>query len=428
MAIYVCENCGEGSASFLGKCPSCQSWNSFKLMKEQSEGRSKKIEEINITPLKNIKAKSTKRIPSGLFELDRVLGGGIVTGEVLLLTGEPGIGKSTLLLQALSGLNTLYISGEESASQVKDRADRLKIDLSNFRFSDTLQVESIITGVKKLEKKPDVLVIDSIQTVYSKDLPNMPGNVTQLKESALKLIRLSKEEEIATIIVGHITKDGDIAGPKTLEHMVDAVLAFEGDKVSNFRVLRSQKNRFGSTDEIGIFEMDDSGLKQVTNPRAFLDTNTENKVAGRAVVGIIEGKRPLLFEIEALATTSFLPMPRRVIKGVDYNKVLLLIAVIEKHLKLPLMKYDIFLNVLGGVQLKSTACDLGIVASIISSVKNIPLKNSSIFTGEVGLLGEVRKVAQQEKIIKELSRLKNETVYSCDSIKNVKDFNDILKY
>jgi len=420
MSQYVCANCGEGSASWIGRCPSCQEWNTFKLLKEAQEIRTKKVEKLRITPLSNIEILDTNRKPTGLFELDRVLGGGIVAGEVILLTGEPGIGKSTLLLQSLKNLKTLYISGEESAAQVKERAVRLKISLYNFNFSDTLQVESIINGVNELTDKPEIIVIDSIQTVYSKDIPTVPGNITQLKESTARLIRLAKEAQIPIIIVGHITKEGDTAGPKTLEHMVDAVLIFEGDKITNYRVLRAKKNRFGSTDEIGIFEMAESGLAEISNPRAFLYED-HNNVAGKATVGVIEGKRPLFFEIQALATTSFLPMPRRVIKGVDYNKVLLIVALIDKHLQIPFFKYDIFVNVIGGVNIKSPSADLGVAASIISSIKNIPLKSSAVFTGEVGLLGEIRKVAGQDKILTEVVRMSGQESYSSLNLKNIKD-------
>ena len=426
MAQYICTNCGEGSASWIGKCPSCQEWNTFKVFKETPENRSKKIEPLSVKPLNKIKALETTRKSSGLSEFDRVLGGGIVAGEVLLLTGEPGIGKSTLLLQSLKNFKTLYISGEESAPQVKDRADRLKINLDNFNFSDTLQVESITNGVLEMKSKPEIVVIDSIQTIYSKELATIPGNVAQLRECTSKLIRVAKENSIPIIIVGHITKDGDIAGPKTLEHMVDAVLVFEGDKISNFRILRAQKNRFGSTDEIGIFEMIDIGLSEISSPQAFIDNQHQEIVPGKATIGAMEGKRPLFFEIQSLATPSFLPVPRRVIKGVDYNKVLLLVAVIEKHLKIPLLKYDIFVNVVGGVQIKSPSADLGVVASIISSVKNLPLKETCIFTGEDGLLGEIRKSAGQEKILKEIARLNNHTSYSSLNLKNVKNLIDLF--
>ncbi|QQS44001.1 DNA repair protein RadA [Candidatus Roizmanbacteria bacterium] len=426
MAQYVCTNCGEGAAAWMGRCPSCQEWNTFKELKETTTGRSKKVESFATTAFKDIRALDKNRKPTGLFELDRVLGGGIVRGAVILLTGEPGVGKSTLLLQSLKNLTTLYISGEESAEQVKERADRLEMDVSSFVFSDTLQVESIVKGVEDLAAKPDVIVIDSVQTIYTKNVESPPGSVSQLREASAALIRLAKQSGIPIIIVGHVTKEGDVAGPKTLEHMVDAVLNFEGEKISNFRVLRAQKNRFGSTDEIGIFEMKGDGLSEVNNPLAFVDEDKKLHVPGKALVGIMEGKRPLFFEIQTLASTSFLPMPRRVVKGVDYNKVLLLLAVIEKHLKLNLSKYDIYINVIGGVDVKSPAADLGIVASIISSVKNVPLSGSSIFTGEVGLLGEIRKIYGQEKILNEAKRLKFSQPVSSLTARTVKELYQMI--
>ncbi|MBP9691113.1 DNA repair protein RadA [Candidatus Woesebacteria bacterium] len=428
MAQFVCSNCGEGAAAWIGRCPSCNEWNTFKEFKEPSAtGRSKNVEPFNTTTFKKIKTLEKNRKPTGLFELDRVLGGGIVAGEVILLTGEPGVGKSTLLLQSLKNLKTLYISGEESAAQVKDRADRLGITFDQFTFSDTLQVEAIVKGVDDLKLAPDVIVIDSVQTIYSKDVDSAPGSVSQLREASAKLIKLSKQTGIPTIIVGHVTKDGDIAGPKTLEHMVDAVLTFEGEKISNFRVLRAQKNRFGSTDEIGIFEMQGLGLVEVDNPLAFIDEDKELHVPGKALVGVMEGRRPLFFEIQTLAAVSFLPVPRRVVKGVDYNKVLLLLAVLDRHLKLSLNKYDIYINVVGGVDIKSPAADLGIVASILSSVKNISLDPHMMFTGEVGLLGEVRKVVGQDRIVSEAERLKFTKTFSPLNIKTVVELADKLK-
>ncbi len=428
MAQYVCSNCGEGSASWMGRCPSCNEWDTFKEFKEAREtGRSKHVEPFNTTTFKKIKTLEKNRKPTGLFELDRVLGGGIVAGEVILLTGEPGVGKSTLLLQCLKNLKTLYVSGEESAEQVKDRAERLNITFDQFIFSDTLQVEAIVKGVDELKNPPDVIVIDSVQTIYSKDVESAPGSVSQLREASAKLIKLSKQSGIPTIIVGHVTKDGDIAGPKTLEHMVDAVLTFEGEKISNFRVLRAQKNRFGSTDEIGIFEMQGLGLVEVDNPLAFVDADKELHVPGKAIVGVMEGRRPLFFEIQTLAAISFLPVPRRVVKGVDYNKVLLLLAVLDRHLKLSLNKYDIYINVVGGVDIKSPAADLGIVASILSSVKNISLDARMMCTGEVGLLGEVRKVVGQDRIVSEAQRLKFSKTYSPLNIKSVVELAEKLK-
>ncbi len=274
MAKFLCNNCGYGSASWMGRCPECGEWNTFKEFREAKASGNRKGEstiKLNTTPLKKVEATAKKRIETGVSELDRVLGGGLVAGAVILLSGEPGVGKSTLLLQGLKNLRTLYISGEESAEQVKERAERLEVDLEKFLFSDTLQVEGIIEGVEDLLAQLDVVVVDSIQTVYSKSADGQPGSVTQLKECSMQLIRLAKEKKIPIIIIGHVTKEGDIAGPKTLEHMVDAVLAFEGERISQFRVLRANKNRFGSTDEIGIFEMAKEGLKEVNDPLAFLE-------------------------------------------------------------------------------------------------------------------------------------------------------------
>ncbi len=426
MAYFICSNCGYGSASWMGKCPDCGQWNTlvnkpdFAPEKGASSGKKESLKKMEFTSLSKIKPLRKNRLATGIFEFDRVVGSGMVPGEVILLTGEPGVGKSTLLLQVLQNLKTLYISGEESAEQVKDRADRLKIKLSHFLFSDNLQVEGIVEGIEPLKDKIDLLVIDSIQTVYSKDLDAAPGSISQLKETAAKLIMLAKKNKIAVILIGHITKEGEIAGPKTLEHMVDCVMNFEGEKVSNFRILRSLKNRFGTTDEIGIFEMKEGGLSPVKNPLVFME-EADQDVAGRAIVGVAEGKRPLFFEIQSLSTPTILAVPRRVVKGVDYNKVLLLLAVIRKHLGISLDRFDIFVNVVGGVSINSTAADLGIVASIVSAIRNIPIRAKTVFVGEVGLLGEVRHVFFEEKIASEARRLQFKKIYSSRSIVTIRE-------
>lgn len=384
------------------------------------------VKKITITPLSKVQTIKKERKSTGIYELDRVLGGGIIAGAVILLTGEPGVGKSTLLLQSLHNMRTLYISGEEAPEQVRDRADRLGINLDQFYFSDDLQVEGIVEGLHEMKDRIDVLVIDSVQTIYSKDVEGQPGSVSQLREASSQIIIAAKKNRIPVIMVGHITKEGDIAGPKTLEHMVDTVLTFEGERVSHFRILRATKNRFGSTDEIGIFAMEKEGLAEVNNPTAFLEEDTSPHVPGKAVIGVTEGKRPLFFEVQTLASPTVLAMPRRVVKGVDYNKVLLLLAVIRKHINMPLDKYDIYVNVIGGVNVKSTAADLGIVASLISSLKNAAIPSGSLFIGEVGLLGEVRKVFSEEKIVSEAKRMSFKSIHYSKSMKSIKEISRLF--
>ncbi|MFO0703265.1 MAG: DNA repair protein RadA [Patescibacteria group bacterium] len=415
MAFYICSNCGYGSATFLGKCPECGEWNTLKQQQGFSDDSKKKKtnpQDLNVKSFEEVIAKHDKRRhPTGIHEFDRVLGGGIPSDGVILLTGEPGIGKSTLLLQALSKQNALYISGEESAEQIKERIDRLKMPHENLMFSDTLQVESIIEGFESLKSKPNVLVVDSIQMLYSRGVESMTGSVSQLRETILQLVQFAKKNHVALILIGHITKEGDVAGPKIVEHMVDTVLSFEGDKISHFRILRATKNRFGSTDEIGIFEMKGEGLSEVTNPLAFVspgdnDASSDNTpTTGRAVAGVIEGKRPLFFEIQSLTVHTSLPVPRRVARGVEYNKLLLLLAVMKRHMRIDTDTYDIYVNVAGGVDVKSPASDLAILASLISSIKDKPIPKSAVFVGEVGLLGEVRSAYSEDKILAESKRI-----------------------
>lgn len=422
MSFFICSHCGYGSGSWMGKCPDCDQWNTFEEQVSASSGKKKeKPAQMTTTKLAEITSLVKKRIPTKIHEIDRVLGGGFVPGEVVLLTGEPGIGKSTILLQGLQHMRTLYISGEEAPEQVKERADRLGIEQKHMIFSDSLQVEGIRDGVQHIKKEIDVIVIDSVQTIYSLSVDAPYGSISQLKEASNQLIQLAKETRIPMILIGHVTKEGDVAGPKTLEHMVDAVFAFEGDKVSQFRILRARKNRYGSTDEVGIFEMQEQGLQEVTNPLAFFDETATKKIPGKALVGINEGRRPLFLEIQALAAPTFLAMPRRVAKGVDYNKLLLLIAVTSKHLRLPFDKFDLYVNVVGGMNIKSPAADLGIVAALISAMKNTSYGNDTLFIGEVGLLGEIRKVASQEKIIQEAKRLSFRTIISPQKIQHIKE-------
>lgn len=422
--MFICSNCGYGSASWMGKCPDCNQWNTLKeqpFFDKSSKSKKESVKKISITSFQDIKSQEKSRIPTHLFEIDRVLGGGFVKGEVVLLTGEPGIGKSTLVLQALQHLKTLYISGEESAEQIKDRAERLKIKLSQFMFSSDLQVEGIIEGLEEIHEKLEMVIIDSIQTIYSKDIEGAAGSVSQLKEAAKKLITYAKQNSIPMLMIGHITKEGEIAGPKTLEHFVDCVLNFEGEKVSQYRLLRASKNRFGPTDEIGIFEMKSKGLVEIDNPLIFLESGKEPS-PGKSIVGVAEGKRPLFYEIQTLVVPSMLSIPRRVVKGLDYNKVLLLLAVIRKFMKIPLDTYDIYVNVVGGVSVKSPGSDLGFISSILSSFKNIPIPKHSVYIGEVGLMGEVRKTNFEDKIIQVSKRLGFKKIFSHLNIPSIKEF------
>lgn len=429
MSYFICSKCGFGSASWYGKCPNCNSWNTFIEKNENIDknklNKKENLKKISITSLQAIKTKNKERIKTGISELDRVLGGGFVPGEVILLIGEPGIGKSTLILQALKDTKTLYISGEESGEQVKERAERLNINLENFLFSNDVEIEAIIESASEIKEKIKILVIDSIQTVYSKNIEGNPSGINQIKESTKLLVNFAKKNNIVVIIVGHVTKEGEAAGPKTLEHLVDAVIQFEGEKISNYRLIRAIKNRFGPTDEIGVFEMKEKGLKEINNPLIFLE-NQEISQPGKAIVGVVEGKRTIFFEIQTLVSSSILPIPRRVVKGLDYNKILLLLAVIKKQLNYSFDNYDIYVNVISGVSIKSTSADLGFVASIISSLKNKPLPSYSLFVGEVGLLGEIRNVPFQEKIIQEGKRFGFKKIFSSKNIKNIKELSFII--
>lgn len=427
MAFFICSNCGYGSASWIGRCPECGQWNTFK--KQSLIGNDKNIknnEEFKIIKAEKIKSKTAnKRLLTAIYDFNKTLGGGVFFNSVILLTGDPGIGKSTLLAQALKNLKTIYVSGEESIEQIKDRLERLDINLNNFYLSNNQEVEAIIQGLKNNLDNFEIVVIDSIQTLYSNKIDSPPGSIVQLKETALQLINFAKNHQKPVIIIGHITKEGEIAGPKTLEHFVDVVLSFEGEKSSHFRILRATKNRFGSTDEIGVFEMTEKGLKENNNPLLFVEKE-KIEAPGMVLVGINEGSRPLFFEIQTLFVPSILTVPRRIVKGIDYNKFLLLLAVIRKYYHLPLDKFDVFLNVIGGINIKSPAADLGIIASLLSSYKNKPLPNNSVFIGEIGLLGEVRKTIFQEKTIIEAKRLGIKNIYSSVNIKNINQLKQLI--
>ncbi|MCX7881264.1 MAG: DNA repair protein RadA [Patescibacteria group bacterium] len=428
MTIFICTNCGYGSASWYGKCPNCNQWHTLienSSFEKNSTVKKESLKKVKIVSLDKITTKTLSRTKTGVYEFDRVVGGGLTEGETILLSGEPGIGKSTLVLQILQNLPCLYISGEEAAEQVKNRALRLGVNLKNFLFSSDLQVEGIIEVAKEIKEKIKVLVIDSIQTVYSKDVEGITGGISQIKETTKKLVEFAKKNLLTTIIIGHITKEGDIAGPKTLEHYVDCVLNFEGEKLSDYRLLRTTKNRFGTTDEIGVFQMTEQGLKEINNPLVFINQNKDNP-PGKAIVGINEGKRPLFFEIQTLVVPTVLAVPRRVVKGMDYNKVLLLLAVAKKYLFLSLDKFDVYVNVVGGVSIKSPTADLGLIASLYSSIKNFSLPVDSFFIGEVGLLGEVRPVFFEQKIISEGKRLGFKKSFSSVNLSNINQIKNYL--
>jgi DNA repair protein RadA/Sms len=420
MAVYICSNCGYGSFSWIGRCPSCQLWNTFIKQEEQPNKLKKtRTRPATITNLGKINFVESQKIKTAFYEVNRVLGDGFVSNEVILLTGEPGVGKSTLVLQSLANLRILYIAGEENMEQLRYRVEKLSIDLNHFFVTEETQLESIFEAILSMKEKIDIIVVDSIQTIYSQNIDAPAGSITQLKEIISQIIAFAKKEKIPVILIGHITKEGEIAGPKTLEHLVDCVLSFEGERNSSYRLLRALKNRFGPTDEVGIFEMKNGKLIEINNPLIFIEGDENREKIGRAIVGLIQGKRPLFFEIQTLVSPTILSVPRRVVKGLDYNKILLLLAVVKKYLKLPLDRYDIYVNVVGGVDIKSPTADLGFIASIISSFKNLPLPASSLFVGEVGLLGEIRKVAFQEKIISEGQRLGFKKIFSSDKINQI---------
>ena len=407
---FICQECGYQSARWLGKCPTCGKWNSLveeRLDIDTSLREERRLSSAKPSPIDSIKTQPEERFLTGISEFDHVLGGGIVAGSLVLLAGSPGIGKSTLLLQvagslAASGKRCLYVSGEESLEQVKLRAERLRIDSPKLIIFSETNLQEIVTQIKQVE--PNFAIIDSIQTLYDEDFSGSPGSIGQVKQCAEQLLYLAKSRRIPVFLSGQITKEGAIAGPKVLEHIVDAVLYFEGSRDHLYRILRVDKNRYGTTSEISIFEMKSDGLHQVLNPsQIFLEGRIPT--AGTVVVAPLEGTRPLLVELQALVTRANFNLPRRQVSGLDYNRVLLLIAVLEKNFNLHLENSDIFLNIAGGVKIYEPACDLGVIAAIYSGVKNRPVGESAVIIGEVGLTGEVRGVSFIEKRVSEAEKL-----------------------
>lgn len=412
-SIFFCQNCGHEESKWLGQCPACREWNTFVEEKVASikQGSARRLKEAEVVALSGVSTDEKDRIRTGIDELDRVLGGGIVPGSLVLVGGDPGIGKSTLLLQVCQRLSQdkeiLYISGEESLAQIKLRANRMGAFKDNLLLLCETNLELIRSVIEK--RRPQLAVIDSIQTMYSEEVASAPGSVSQVRESTNVFMQLAKGLGISIFIVGHVTKEGTVAGPRVLEHMVDTVLYFEGDRHASYRILRGVKNRFGSTNEIGVFEMRQDGLQEVANPSEYMLSGRPENSSGSVVACSMEGTRPILIEIQALVCQSSFGMPRRTAAGTDYNRVNLLMAVLEKRVGLSMSNYDAYVNIAGGIKMNEPAIDLGIVMALVSSCKNRPIDEKMIVFGEVGLSGEVRAVNMPEQRVAEAKKLGFET-------------------
>ena len=413
--IYSCTQCGASESKWQGQCPSCMAWNtlveSIAETPQSTNRYANKYEGLAasspLQKISSIKAAEIERIPTGISEFDRVLGGGLVEGGVVLIGGDPGIGKSTLLLQVLCHLGqsaqAIYVSGEESPQQIAMRAQRLGLNASNVELLAEINLEKILATLQT--HKPNIAVIDSIQTVYSEALQSAPGSVAQVRECSAQLTRLAKQLGITVILVGHVTKEGTLAGPRVLEHIVDTVLYFEGDQNSAFRLIRAFKNRFGAVNELGVFAMTEKGLREVTNPSALFLSHHETQVAGSCITVTMEGTRPLLIEIQALVDESHAPSPKRLATGLEQNRLAMLLAVLNRHAGIPCFDQDVFINAVGGVKIAEPAVDLAVILSIVSSLKNKPLDSKLIVFGEVGLAGEVRPVQGGQLRLKEAAKL-----------------------
>ena len=423
--IFVCNECGYESAKWLGKCPACNSWNTFfeqKIVETKNSNNNLNDGKINTPQKLNSYVASEKvRTSTGFGELDRVLGGGLVKGSLILLGGEPGIGKSTLILQICNKVkgegNVLYVSGEESAEQIKLRADRLGINNEDILFLGETNIDIVTQSI--LNINPKLVIIDSIQTMYSEEITAAAGSVSQVREITSQIMRVCKSREITTIIIGHVTKDGTIAGPRVLEHMVDTVLYLEGERYFSYRILRGVKNRFGSTNEIGMFEMREEGMTEILNPSDVLISEREDNPAGSCVVSCIEGTRPILVELQALTAQTVFGYPKRTANGIDFNRLALLIAVMEKKAGLNLGNQDVYLNVVGGLKINEPSIDLGIILVTASIFRNIAISKDVVIMGEVGLTGEVRRINLIEKRLREAEKLGFKTCIIPESNKKV---------
>jgi len=412
--VFICQSCGHQTAKWLGKCPDCDAWNSYveEAVVTPRKGRmAANPQPVTLPlPLTEVRRDEDERLQTDIGELDRVLGGGLVRGSLVLIGGDPGIGKSTLILQAVAGLSrapqnhvVLYVSGEESATQLRMRGDRLGIQSDQVYLLTETSMEMIQEQVSRL--KPRILVIDSIQTIFMADVTSAPGSVSQVRECTAQLMMLAKSLNLPILIIGHVTKEGTIAGPRVLEHMVDTVLYFEGERHHVYRMLRAVKNRFGPTNEIGVFEMRQAGLAEVTNPSELFLAERPLHASGSTVVASVEGTRPLLVELQALGSPSGFGTPRRVANGIDHQRMALLLAVLEKRLGLPLQQHDVYVNVVGGLRIDEPAIDLGVVAAVASSLRDLPIDPELVIFGEVGLTGEVRAVGHVETRLREAAKL-----------------------
>ncbi len=429
---WICQNCGYETAKSLGKCPECSSWGSFVEEIEQTAAQRTSLPLDDIKPclIDEITIDHSIRVSTGIEEFDRVLGGGLVQGSLVLLAGDPGIGKSTILLQTgksvcSGGKKILYVSAEESASQIKLRAERLGVKSDKLYIYSQTNFDLIKRQIE--EMKPDMLVIDSIQAVYSQNITSSPGSVSQIRECTNILMDIAKNKNITVVVIGHVTKDGNIAGPKVLEHMVDTVIYFEGDRYKSYRLLRCMKNRFGTTNEVGVFNMCDDGLHEISNPsELFLNERTKNITPGSVVIATNEGTRPVLIEIQALVGTTPYPSPRRVSNGIDYNRLLMILAVLEKRIGLNLSKQDVYVNVIGGLEIDEPAADLGVALAVATCARDVIVSPDSVIVGEIGLSGEIRSVNNLDKRIKEAEKLGFKKIIIPKSNKNKReDFKDI---